>query len=107
MEAKSKELSDRVSSLNAVLQDICDVPSSQHLVREDNGSIFVIPLPAPLARKVTTDLGGTEVALRLPIPDAEQPRYWVALHELWTWKAKHTIQFQHCGIRLYVGERDE
>jgi hypothetical protein len=107
MEATARELNDRVTSLNKVLQEICDVPHSQRLVLADNGSLFVIHLSTPLARTVTTDLGGTEVALRLPLPDAEHPRYWIALHELWDWKNRRTLRFRKCGLRLYVGGVDE
>jgi hypothetical protein len=102
-----RELKAHVISLNKVLREICDAPQSQRLVEQKDGYVFVISSSTPLARTVTTDLGRTEAALRLPIPDAEQPRYWIGLHELWKWEDRRTIRFQESGLRLYVGGADE
>ncbi|HTX36943.1 MAG TPA: hypothetical protein VME43_18065 [Bryobacteraceae bacterium] len=56
---------------------------------------------------MTTDLGFRETALRFPIPNARHPRFWVAMQEQWKWKGKHKVRFMECGLRLYVGGRDE
>ncbi len=60
-----------------------------------------------LSRKVLTDLGSSEVALRLPIPDVHRPRFWIALHERWIPVSRHKIRFRECGLRLYAGTVDE
>jgi hypothetical protein len=106
MIAKTRELKAHVIGLNNVLREICDAPQSQRLVEESHGYVYLVFSSTQLARKVTTDLGRTEVALRLPIPDTERPRYWIGLHELWK-PEKRSIRFQEGGLRLYVGGRDE
>jgi hypothetical protein len=107
MIARAAELEGHVRALNNVLAEICDSPRVQRLVGESDGIVAVMSLSAPLGRRVTTDLGRTEIALRLPVPDPAQPRYWIGLHELWEWKNKRTVQFRESGIRLYVGRADE
>jgi hypothetical protein len=56
---------------------------------------------------VVTDLGLSEIALRLPIPNSNQTKYWFALHERWQHKGRHRVAFVDCGLRLYIGSEDE
>jgi hypothetical protein len=63
--------------------------------------------PGALSREVTTDLGVREIALRLPIPDTRDSRFWIAMQEQWDWKSKHKVCFRECGLRLYAGDRSE
>jgi hypothetical protein len=106
MEAKRSDLKSHTAAINAVLTEACSAPNSGPLVWEDNLVIKMID-SAPLSRRVTTDLGGGEFAVRLPIPDADKPRFWISLHEAWGYKNKRIIRFDNCGLRLYTGLRDE
>jgi hypothetical protein len=108
MEAKPRELQNHVTKINAILQEVCDASNVGPLVEELDGAITVAAsCPKPVSREVTTELGRIELALRLPIPSGDQPRYWVALHERWSWKGKHKISFRDCGLRLYIAEEGE
>src|SRR5947208_16594542 len=106
MEAKRTDLGSHATKITTVLKEACGAPDTGPLVRqhEEADSLVVsISCPTPLSRPVTTDLGMSERALRLAIPDAHQPRYWIGLHERWQQKGKHKIRFLDCGLRLYVG----
>lgn len=108
MEATLTELRKHATRVNAVLQETCDASNPAPLVHLIDGTITLSPsCPVALRREVTTDLGLREIALRLPIPDARHPRFWVAMQEQWKWKSKHRVRFMECGLRLYVGERNE
>jgi hypothetical protein len=108
MEAKRAELQGHTKNINSLLQDICEAHDPAPLVHLTAGIIMLAPsCPPPLRRGVTTDLGLSEIALRLPIPDAENPRFWIAIQEEWEWVSKHKACFRRCGLRLYLGEKDE
>ena len=110
MEVKRVELTNHVTSIRRVLKEVCGVHSAAPLVRqsdEPNGIMVTTAPTEDVSRRVTTDLGGTEFALGLPIPDADHPRYWIALHERWELISRHKIRFSECGLRLYVGMVDE
>jgi hypothetical protein len=110
MEAKRIELSHHVTSINSALMEVCRTSTASPLVRdlEDQGAVVVNTFDhGPLSRKVLSDLGSGEVALRLPIPDVGRPRFWIALHERWIPISRHKIRFRECGLRLYVGAADE
>jgi hypothetical protein len=108
MEAKRAELQEHEKNINSVLQDICEAQDPAPLVHLTDGTItLAATCPLALRREVTTDLGVREIALRLPIPDATNPRFWIAMHERWEWISKHKARFLQCGLRLYVGERSE
>lgn len=111
MEAKRTELRNHTRNISVVLREVCDASNVGPLVREDDesGNIFVRPTHwyKPVSRWVTTDLGRRESALRLSIPDGQQPRYWIGLHECWEQKSRIKICFRDCGLRLYVGGEDE
>jgi hypothetical protein len=106
MEAKLTELNGHTKGINAALTEACIVPSSGPLVRV-NDLIVSTFNSGTLSRRVTSDLGSSEFAVRLPIPDANEPRFWIAMHERWGYKNKLTVRFLDCGLRLYVGSRDE
>lgn len=108
MEAKPTELRKHATRINAVLQDTCDTSDPAPLVGLIDGTIaLATSCPLALRRDVTTDLGLREIALRLPIPDTRNPRFWIAMQEQWKWKSKHKACFVECGLRLYVGDRSE
>jgi hypothetical protein len=108
MEAKRTELHEHTTRINAVLQEICDASDPAPLVRLVDGTIsLATSCPSHLRREVTTDLGVREIALRLPIPDTHDPRFWIAMHEEWEWTSKHKARFFQCGLRLYMGSRSE
>jgi hypothetical protein len=108
MEATPTELRNHAGRINAVLQDTCDAPDPAPLVHLNDGIIaLATSCPRALCREVTTDLGLRELALRLPIPDSRNPRFWIAMQEQWKWKSKHKVCFVECGLRFYVGERSE
>jgi hypothetical protein len=110
MEAKRTELPRHVTRINSVLMEICRAPVASPLFKdlEDQGAIVVNTFDhGPLSRRVLTDLGSSEVALRLPIPDVDRPRFWIALHERWAPISRHKIRFRDCGLRLYVGSADK
>src|SRR5438874_943010 len=108
MEASPKELRQHVTRINVVLQDTCNASAPAPLVNLVNAAITLAPsCPTALSRRVTTDLGVSEIALRLPIPDAKHPRFWIALHEQWQWKSVHKLYFDNCGLRLYMGDSGE
>lgn len=106
MEAKLTELKDHTKGINAVLTEVCITSNSGPLVREDDLVVSTFN-SGTLSRRVTTDLGSSEFAVRLPIPTADEPHFWIALHERWGYKNKRVIRFLDCGLRLYVGPRAE
>jgi hypothetical protein len=108
MEATRKELQKHTTKVNAVLQETCDASAPAPLVRLIDGTIsLATSCPSALSREVVTDLGVREIALRLPIPDGRNPRFWIAMQEQWDWKSKNRVCFRECGLRLYVGDRTE
>jgi len=111
MDVKYAELQKHAAKINAVLLQTCDTSHPAPLVQENDGHIAIsTSCPPTLSRRVTTDLGGTEIALRLPIPDVHNPRFWIGIHEQWEWRAKtgkHKVYFLACGLRVYAGDRGE
>jgi len=108
MEATRTELQKHTKRINAVLQETCDASAPAPLVQLADGTIgLAASCPSALRREVTTDLGLREIALRLPIPDTRNPRFWIALQEQWEWKGKHKACFVQCGLRLFMGDRGE
>jgi hypothetical protein len=90
--------------------EICHTSAASPLVREDEdqGAIVVNTFShGQISRKVLTDLGSSEIALRIPIPDDVKPRFWIALHERWKPTGPHRLKFRDCGLRLYLGGTDE
>lgn len=108
MEATPTELRKHATRINAVLQNTCDASDPAPLVHLTDGTItLATSCPRALSREVTTDLGLREIALRLPIPDNRNPRFWIAMQEQWKWRSKHRACFVECGLRLYMGDRSE
>jgi hypothetical protein len=108
MEATRTELQEHTKRINALLQETCDASDPAPLVHLADGTIaLATSCPSTLRREVTTDLGLREIALRLPIPDTHNPRFWIAMQEQWEWKSKHRACFVQCGLRLYMGDRSE
>lgn len=105
MEAKLDVFKKHQSAISVVLKDVCQLTNAGQLVQETNLSITLCGV-AP-ARQVTTDFGNIGAALPLPIPNVDNPRYWVGLHENWRAKNRHKVEFVDCGLRLYVGSREE
>jgi hypothetical protein len=106
MVAKPTDLRGHATKIATVLDEVCGSFNAGLLVLAKELIIITSDSP-PFSRRVTTDLGVSEFALRLPIPNAQQPRYWIGLHERWEWKSKHRIRFCDCGLRLYIGTSDE
>jgi hypothetical protein len=112
LKVKRTDLEKHTTRVNAVLQEVCEAPSPAPLVHLIDGTIALGTScrsagPNALCREVTSDLGPREIALRLPIPDAHDPRFWIAIHEQWEWTSKNRVYFVQCGLRLYIGDRDE
>jgi hypothetical protein len=110
MEAKLTDLPHHLTVINSTLMEVCRTSVASPLVtdREEQGMIVVNTFDhGSLSRKVQTDLGSSEVALRLPIPDVAKPRFWIAMHEQWAPISRHRIRFHECGLRLYLGSVDE
>ena len=108
MQTTPAELRKHASRINAVLLETSDASDPAPLLNLVDGTIaLATSCPSALCREVTTDLGRRELALRLPIPDANHPRFWVGLQEHWKWKSRRKLSFIECGLRLYLGERDE
>src|SRR4051812_23163456 len=108
MEAKRPELQEHTKNINSVLQDICEAHDPAPLVHLNDRIItLAASCPPALRRGVTTDLGLSEIALRLPIPDAANPQFWIAMQEEWEWMTRRKAGFRRCGLRLYGGERNE
>jgi hypothetical protein len=107
MEAKHIALKNHFKEITALLQTICGISNTGPLLSQSDQSGSIIAMISqsaePLARRVTTDFGVSEFALRLPIPNANQPRYWIGLHERWESTGRHKIRFCDCGLRIYVG----
>jgi|ERR1700733_2778363 len=107
MEATRSELKKHAKHINAILQEVCDAPDRAPLVHLTDGTIALAKTcPWALRREVISDLGYLETALRLPIPDTDNPRFWIAMQEKWEWKGQHRACFLQCGLRLYIGERN-
>jgi hypothetical protein len=106
MEANPTDLKSHAANIAKILDDVCDGSSAAPLVQARD-LIIATSNSAQLSRRVTTDLGGSEFALRLPIPDAQQARYWIGLHERWEAQSKRKIRFRDCGLRLYMSGKDE
>jgi hypothetical protein len=110
MEARRTELTQHMARINSVLMEVCRASAASPLVRQldDQGAIVVNTRGyGSISRKVLTDLGSSEVALRLPVPNVNKPPFWIALHERWIPVSRHKIRFRECGLRLYVGGVDE
>jgi hypothetical protein len=112
LKVKRTDLEKHTTRVNAVLQDVCEAPSPAPLVHLVDGTITLAMSgssagPNALCREVTTDLGSREIALRLPIPDTHDPRFWIAIHEQWEWTSKNRVCFVQCGLRFYIGTRGE
>ena len=108
MEATRTELREHTKRINAILQATCDASDPAPLVQIIDGTIVLATsCPSTLRREVTTDLGVREIALRLPIPNTTNPRFWIAMQEQWVGTRKHRARFVQCGLRLYMGERNE
>jgi hypothetical protein len=108
LEATPTDLQKHVKQVNAILQNISEASNPAPLVTLSDGLITLAKsCPADMCREVTTDFGIREIALRLPVPDINNPRFWIALQEQWGWKSKHKLWFIQCGLRLYMGERSE
>src|ERR1035438_3724108 len=101
MEAKRAQLKDHASVIAGVLRDVCDASNAGPLVQEydESGNIVIVITHSnnPLSRLVTTDLGLREPALRLPMPDDHQRRYWIGLHERWEWKSARRTRLHELG----------
>ena len=116
MEAKRSEMSEHASGIAQVLASLSGVKLVSPLVgtyeSPASGEIVItivsgVPNPSLPQRKVTTDLGLVETVLGLPIPDSNQPKFWIGLHESWMFLTKHRVGFKDCGIRVYMGSADE
>jgi hypothetical protein len=116
MEAKRSKMSEHASGIAQVLASLCGVKLISPLVGPyeyaASGEIVItivagVPNPSLPQRKVTTDLGRTETVLGLPIPDSNQPKFWIGLNESWVFLSKHKVGFRDCGIRVYMGSTDE
>lgn len=108
MEATRTELQKHASKVNEILRKTCEISHPAPLIQEAEGIVSLSPsCPKSLSREVTSDLGVRETALRLPIPDADNPRFWAALGELWDFRGRHKVVFRQCGLRLYAGFADE
>jgi hypothetical protein len=106
MDVTRTELQKHTKHINAVLQETCDATDPAPLIQLADGTIaLATSCPWALRREVTSDLGVRETALRLPIPDTDNPRFWIAMQEQWQWISSHRARFLHCGLRLYSGER--
>lgn len=109
LEATHTDLQKHVTQVNAILQAICERSSPAPLVNLSDGVIALAKsCPHDLCREVITEFGIREIALRLPIPNADSPRFWIAIREQWGPSGKkHRLTFIQCGLKLYVGERTE
>jgi hypothetical protein len=114
MEAKRSEMSGHAKAISRVLANLCEVTLLAPLLKvSDDGNIVAItvqggPQNSSLTqRTVTTDLGGIETVLGLPIPDRKPPKLWIGLHEAWVFRGKYKLGFKDCGIRVYIGASDE
>jgi hypothetical protein len=110
MEAKRTELNEHATGIAAVLEEVCETSNIGPLVRQydESGSIVIriVAWQQKLSRRVTTDLGEIEYALRLPL-SSQETRCWIGLHERWEHKGRHRVRFRDCGLRLYLGGEDE
>jgi hypothetical protein len=108
MEAKPTELQRHTRDVNSVLQGISEAPDPAPLIDFHDGLIAVAnSCPSGLGREVTTEFGIREMALRLPIPDTLNPRFWIAIRERWQYKSRHRLSFIECGLRIYIGDKNE
>jgi hypothetical protein len=108
MEATHAQLQKHVKRINAVLQETCNAHHPSPLVQEADGVIaLTTSCPPEMRREVTTDLGIRDIALRLPVPDTNNPRFWAGIRERWEWRRRHKASFCECSLRLYVGDRSE
>jgi hypothetical protein len=109
LEATHTNLQKHVTDVNAILQVICETPNPAPLVNLSDGIIALAKsCPPGVCREVITEFGIREIALRLPIPNPDSPRFWIAIREQWGPSGKkHRLSFIQCGLKLYVGERTE
>ncbi len=108
MEIKRSELKDHAKDINRILQEVCRASDSGPFVKEIGEVSISVARGSTLVREVTTDFGNIELALRLPVPDADESRYWLSLNEQWQYAGRRDIRFRQCDLRLYyVGEADE
>lgn len=107
MEERRAVLRDHASTISRVLQEVCEAPSIP-LVEERGLTICIASSPVDgISRRVSSDFGHIESVLSLPIPNSDNPQLWVGLHEMWIPKGKRKVIFGNCGLRIYVGARNE
>jgi hypothetical protein len=108
MKATPTDLHKHTAQINAILHEICQAGDPAPLIDFSEGIITLAKSCSPvLCREVTTDFGRLETALRLPIPDILNPRFWIQIQERWEWKSAHKLSFMQCGLRLYMGVKGE
>lgn len=101
MEVRPTELEKHAKQINAILQAACDANDPAPLVHLTDGTIaLAATCPPMLRRDVITDLGRREIALRLPIPSKQKPRFWITLQEQWKSISRHKWSFVQSGLQL-------
>jgi hypothetical protein len=110
MVAKRGDLPNHLTFVSRMVGEICGATANEQLVRSyDEAGLTVVRITdwvKARSRPVTTDLGQSEPALRLPVPP-DRPRLWLGLHEIWAPSGKHRVAFRECAVRLYIGAPDE
>jgi hypothetical protein len=110
MDTKRTDLAEHATGISKILTEISGASGSEPLVRifDAAGSVVVriTDWSRARSRSVTTDLGQSEPALRLPVPP-NRPRLWLGLHERWEPTGRNRIRFRDCAVRLYIGASDE
>ncbi len=102
MEVRVEELDEHRTSLNSLLVEVSGAPDGTTLIRRNDLCLSTCGTE-PYARSVVSDLDVVEFAVRLPVPSATQPRFWLALHECWRSASRRRVTFSDCGVRLYTG----
>jgi hypothetical protein len=105
MIVKPAALDEHAKRLNGVL---CEVSkASRHAQLLGGAGLTFSVRNSPLSHQAVTDLGATEYVLPLLGNQSTNDNLWIGVHERWVAVNKYRIRFNDCGLRLYMGQRDE
>lgn len=109
------DLKKHMAELTRALAHVCDLRQKGRLVTQvspDDSAPLAVGVgafgvvPASATTIVTSDLGGQEHIVALATTSSNE-RYWIGLHELWSPRGRRRLDFDSCGLRIYMGATGE
>jgi hypothetical protein len=113
LQIDSDNLQRHMGDLSRTLLRVCGIRARTPIVvrsHPDSSPVAVgvsaFSVPRDATTIVRSDLGPQEQVIALAT-GASSERYWLGLHEFWTPRPRRKLDFDSCGLRLYVGRSDE